>query len=203
MASVNSPVTEDYQPFNRARDWVAVVVAVLARGIVGTLLGLLFWAAVPAVIGWVPTTVMTGSMMPKIVPGDVVVAMPVDKKDLRAGQVILFQNPDKPSEDRLHRLRKILDNGELRTRGDANPAADSTPANPDKVRGVALLRVPWAGLPILWISEHKFGYLILSTALFAGLLPLCNIDAYLRRGARVNRKTSRTSGAHSVESEVR
>lgn len=203
MVSVNSPVTGETRPYNRARDWAAVVTAILARGIVGTILGLFFWAAIPAVIGWVPTTVMTGSMMPRIVPGDVVISMPVEKRDLRAGQVILFQNPDKPSEDRLHRLRKILDNGELQTRGDANKTADSTPADPDKVKGVALLRVPWAGLPNLWIAEHKFGYLILSGAIFFGLLPLCNIDAYLRRGARVHRKTSRTSGAHSVESEVR
>ena len=38
-------------------------------GVVATLLGLALWAAAPAVIGWHPTTVMTGSMEPRLRPG--------------------------------------------------------------------------------------------------------------------------------------
>ena len=53
--------------------WLRLLVGTLSRTVLATVVGLLLWAAVPAVIGWTPTTVMTGSMEPRIHPGDIVV----------------------------------------------------------------------------------------------------------------------------------
>ena len=41
--------------------------------------------------GWVPTTVASGSMEPRIRTGDVVVSMPIDGADAAAGQVVLVR----------------------------------------------------------------------------------------------------------------
>lgn len=193
--------------YGRARDWIALAVGFTARTTLGTLIGLLFWASVPALIGWVPTTVMSGSMMPRIVPGDVVVAMPVAPDQLRAGQVILFPDPDHADRDRLHRLNKVLPGGDFRTRGDANSTADSTPVNPHTVRGVALVRVPFAGLPVLWIRTGAVIDLVVGAGVVAALLALSNVDGYLRRSARTRRHGSgvhaRQRGAHSARGGAR
>ena len=61
-----------------------VVVALGARVLALLALCLLAWAAVPKLVGWVPTTVASGSMEPRIMTGDVVVSMPIDGSDAAA-----------------------------------------------------------------------------------------------------------------------
>ncbi|WP_123654294.1 hypothetical protein [Curtobacterium sp. ZW137] len=46
-------------------DWVRVVVATLARGLIATLLGLALWAAAPAVIGWPSRSPTRGPPRPR------------------------------------------------------------------------------------------------------------------------------------------
>lgn len=128
-----------------------VVVALMARSVL--LAGLVFalWAAVPALWGWVPTTVASGSMSPGIEVGDVVIAMPVDPERIAPGQVLLVEDPQHPGELRLHRLVKMNTEGAFILRGDANTSDDSDPVAPEAVQGVGVLRVPWVGLPGLWL----------------------------------------------------
>lgn len=164
-----------------AVDWGRVVVATLARGVVATLLGLALWAAAPAVIGWQPTTVMTGSMEPRLAPGDVVVSRPVSAGEVRMGKILLADDPDQPGHLRMHRFVEDGPRGTLITKGDANPQQDSTPLERSAVHGVAFLRVPFVGTPILWIREGewtKTGMLALG---LLAVLALCTIDGSLRR----------------------
>ncbi|RKR75218.1 signal peptidase I [Frondihabitans australicus] len=174
-----------------ARDWLRLIVASVARGLIATVLGLAFWAAAPAVLGWHPTTVMTGSMEPRIHPGDVVVSVPVPPAKIQLGKVILFRDPAHPGELRLHRYYRVGPGGSLVTKGDANPTADATPVARSAVEGVALLRVPWIGLPILWLHEGKWLYLAITAAVLTLLLGFTGIDSDLRHGrgdpARVRR----------------
>lgn len=164
-----------------AVDWGRVVVATIARGVVATVLGLALWAAAPAVIGWQPTTVVTGSMEPRLVPGDVVVSRPVAPAELRAGRVLLADDPDQPGHLRMHRYVDDGPDGTIVTKGDANPQQDSTPVERSAVHGVAFLRVPVVGTPILWLREGAWGRVgILSIGLVA-LLALCTVDGSLRR----------------------
>ncbi|WNY33608.1 S24/S26 family peptidase [Curtobacterium flaccumfaciens] len=110
-----------------AVEWGRVVVASLARGVVATLLGLALWAAAPALIGWQPTTVMTGLMEPRIVPGDVVVSRPVGSGEIAMGKVLLADDPDQADHMRMHRYVQDGSRGTMVTKGDANPQQDSTP----------------------------------------------------------------------------
>lgn len=161
--------------------WGRVVVGTIARGIVATLLGLALWAAAPAVIGWHPTTVMTGSMEPRLRPGDVVVSRPVPAAELRLGQVLLADDPDQPGHLRMHRAVASGPEGTVVTKGDANPGRDSTPLHRSAVHGVASLRIPAVAAPIVWLREGAWAKVALAALAFGGLLWLCTVDGSLRR----------------------
>ncbi|ROS60987.1 signal peptidase I [Frigoribacterium sp. PhB160] len=163
--------------------WLRLVVGVVSRTVLGTLVGLLLWAAVPAVIGWTPTTVMTGSMEPRIHPGDVVVAKPVAETEIHRGQVLLFQDPDHADHLRLHRYDDNGQGTQIITKGDANPAADSTPIDRSAVVGVGYLRVPYLGTPFVWAQSHQFGHLLVTGGVLLLLLLGARADGYLRRAA--------------------
>ncbi len=164
-----------------AVDWGRVVVATLARGVVGTVLGLALWAAAPALIGWQPTTVVTGSMEPRLVPGDVVVSRPVPPAEVLPGRILLADDPDQPGHLRMHRYVEPGPGGTLVTKGDANPGNDSTPLAPDAVHGVAFLRVPFVAAPVTWLRDGDWTRLVLLALGLAAVLALCTADGSLRR----------------------
>lgn len=149
-----------------------------ARAIVVLVLGLGFWAAAPIVAGWHPTTVMTASMSPAIEVGDVVVARPVSLDQMVPGRVLLGEDPDWPGRLRLHRVSEVSADGALITRGDANPSVDTSPIRPEAVHGVGVLRVPWIGLPIVWLRTGQVLPLATTMAAFV----LC-LSIALRQGA--------------------
>lgn len=165
--------------------WGRVVVATAARAVVATLLGLALWAAAPALIGWHPTTVMTGSMAPRLVPGDVVVSRPVTPAEIRPGQVLLADDPDQPGHLRMHRFVEPGPDGTVVTKGDANPQTDSTPTERSAVHGVAVLRVPSVATPVLWIREGRWVEVGTVALALVAVLLLCTLDApFRRRGPR-------------------
>lgn len=153
---------------------VAVLVALTV------LAGLVVAALAPLVAGHSAHVVTSGSMAPRIDPGDVVVTHPVTAAELRTGQVVLVRDPEVPSGLLLHRLVSFDEEGRLVTRGDANQSNDSVHADPAAVRGVAVLRVPWVGLPSLWRAEARYGAL----ALTAGVLVAAAVFASTGRGRR-------------------
>ncbi|MET4052518.1 signal peptidase I [Frigoribacterium sp. PvP054] len=154
--------TADQQSRTALSFWGALCLATTARVVLATAVCLLLWAAVPALWGWSPTTVVSGSMAPAIVAGDVVVAMPVATDDLDAGQVLLVDDPDRAGALRLHRLVDTTDDG-LRLRGDANADVDSSLVPTEAVRGVGVLLVPAIGSAMLWQGgDRVLGVLVVS-----------------------------------------
>lgn len=74
---------------------------------------------------------VSGSMSPRLVPGDVIFADQVDHP-VPLGTVLAFEDP--ASDDLLtHRVVDVLPDGSYRTQGDANASADSTPVPPAAV----------------------------------------------------------------------
>lgn len=161
----------------RSSSWIRFTVVLTARGILATLLGLLFWAVAPMLLGWHSTTVMTGSMEPSLHVGDVVVSKTVTPHQLRTGQVLLFADPDHVGTLRMHRFDTLNDDGTLTTKGDANPAADSTPITRSAVLGVGYLRVPLIGTPVRWATDGNAGALTTLGAVLLAVTALAVIPA--------------------------
>jgi signal peptidase I len=138
-----------------------------------TVSGLALWSLAPLAMGWRADVIMSGSMAPRVLPGDVVVGQPTDGGDVRPGQVIVFENPADPSRTVLHRVVDRRPDGSLVTRGDANLTDDSSPVAPGAVVALPRLRVPYVGLPALWLAEGEHRRLVVAAlALLVCALPL-------------------------------
>ncbi|WP_448626289.1 LamG-like jellyroll fold domain-containing protein [Geodermatophilus sp. URMC 64] len=166
------------EPASWRTGWPALVASTAARVVLGALALLVAVSVLlPLVAGWQSSVVMSGSMAPTLVPGDVVVVRPVDTADLAAGDVVLVDDPDVPGELRLHRIADVEPDG-LRLRGDASATPDSSLVDPAAVHGVGTLRLPALGSPALWIAEGRTAPLVLTGLALAGLVAL----ALLHRG---------------------
>ena len=170
-AAAPGPVTA-LRMFPSAR----LAAAALARMILTVTMSLTLWAAAPALLGWQPTTVASGSMEPHISAGDVVSARPIPSASLQLGMVLLVDDPDHPDRLRLHRLVRFNPDGRLTLRGDANPNEDSTTVERQAVHGVGALRVPYVATPLLWLHEKAWLNLIILVGLVLALVAATGLD---------------------------
>jgi len=107
-------------------------------------------------------TVLSGSMVPRFSPGDVVVVTPEPSSSLRVGQVITYNVPVGDHQPVTHRVVAILHAGRdpvIRTRGDANSAPDPWTA---RLAGPTVWRerwvIPYAGWVIEWLRRPAARY---------------------------------------------
>ena len=163
-------------PTRQIAPWFRLVLAALARMVLTVVMSMALWAAAPALLGWQATTVVTGSMQPRISPGDVISARPIPSENLQLGMILLVDDPDHRDRLRLHRLIRFNPDGRLVLRGDANPAEDSTPVDREAVHGVGSLRVPYVATPILWIQEGALFKLLILVALILAVVAATGLD---------------------------
>lgn len=145
---------------------VAVLRVVVAAALVAVA-GLVVLALAPRLVGFEGHVVVSGSMEPRLSPGDVVLTRPVLPQDLQPGQVLLFPDPEGVDRLVLHRLVSFDPAGGLVTRGDANQSDDTTPVPASSVIGQAQLSVPYVGLPAYWRLTGQWGHLGLVATLLA------------------------------------
>lgn len=120
---------------------------------------------VSGVTGWDRQVVVSGSMEPSLEVGDLILTEPLGDETVGKGDVITFRTPD--GELVTHRVAAVLEDGSLRTQGDANASMDSDPVAPEQVEGVGRLVVPLVGVPHVWLLLGRWLDLLL---LAAGLL---------------------------------
>lgn len=109
-------------------------------------------SVIPAVMGWVPLTIVTGSMAPSMPSGSLVVVSALteaEAQSLAPGTVITYMpNAD---DDTLvtHRIlaRSTDSSGAVAysMKGDANASLDANPVHPKQIRGVRRYWIPYAG----------------------------------------------------------
>jgi len=166
--------------------WPVLIRVAVCRGVLCMLITLLVVAFLPRPFGFVGSTIVTGSMMPRIQPGDVALVNPLD--EYLPGQVILFPNPSNPEQQIMHRIVEIRDDGMYLTKGDANEFRDSTPVNPGTVIGVGRILVPAIGLPIVWAAGGDV-LLVIAVVLLGGLLIRGALSIEFFPGTRKGRVT--------------
>lgn len=158
------PTPRAAQPAEDDVGWGRALSLGVAAGLLSVLAGMVFWSAAPRLAGWRSQVVLTGSMQPRISPGDLVLAAPPTYGQVKPGRIVLFRDPVRPERTIVHRLVRYDDNGNLVTKGDANASEDSTPVPPSAVLGMPRLRVPYVGRPIVWMHEKDTGSLLIASA---------------------------------------
>ena len=98
--------------------------------------------------------VATGSMTPNINVGDVVIVdQETDYKKLKIGEVIAYKYDNVVIVHRLFDIAVIDDDYYFYTKGDANNKEDNYIIYPDTIIGKVNFRLPYVGLPTVWINE--------------------------------------------------
>ena len=129
--------------------------ALVARSYLWFLVVLVAWTAVPVVFGFQSLTVTSGSMLPALSPGTVVLTQAVAPSEIERGDIVATR-PDRASDQLVtHRVDQLVDDSTIRTRGDANTVPDE-PVARDEVAGRARLVVPFAGLPAVWAGGGRW-----------------------------------------------
>jgi signal peptidase len=137
----------------RLSNVLRTAVALLSQLYLTLLITFAATAMIPVAFHWEPTIVMSGSMEPTVMTGDVIVAMPISKDKLnesvKVGHVLLAKDALNPGALITHRVVKILpDNAGYITKGDANESVDINTLLPENIKGVERIRVPYIGIPI-------------------------------------------------------
>lgn len=189
----DEPRTEDDVrpgPVRRVLTWLLTGVLVLLC------LLLVVTVAYPKAKGYVPLTVLSGSMEPTYPSGSQVFVEPVeDAKEAEdkvgVGSTITFMPfPDDPTLV-THRVVKVAHgtDGEPKytTQGDANESPDETEVGPKQLRGVVRYHVPWVGYVATSMDSDRKG--ALATVLAAGLFAYAGWN--LLSAARERRRRQR------------
>lgn len=130
----------------------------ISGGILALVLGLaMLVVGLPAVIGGMPVTVLSGSMEPSYSPGDLVVVQDTAAEDVRVGEVLTYQLRSDDPTLVTHRVisREMSSQGGIQfiTQGDTNSAPDAEPVGNHQVVGTVWYTIPKLG----WVNQAISG----------------------------------------------
>jgi len=93
--------------------------------------------------------VVSGSMGPKILPGDFIFVKTGSYKDIKENDVITFTGNE---EIVTHRAMTITEEG-ITTKGDANNIEDERKVQTNDFIGTYMIRLPYFGYFIVWLQK--------------------------------------------------
>ena len=108
--------------------------------------------------------VLSGSMVPITMPGDMIIVNTINPDDLKVGDIIAFQDPDgRPNTIVTHRIVSIDDSSESRifqTKGEANGAPDVFSVPKSNVIGRLVFVLPLVGYLPGFLINNKIIYVL-------------------------------------------
>ncbi len=152
----------------------------LLIGLVGGLALLVAITLLPAVVGFYPMVVVSGSMEPAIHVGDIAVVRKLDPYALQIGDVVTYSTAEGNITHRIVGLDVTPQGPFFLMRGDANLTADPRMIPAQAIVGKVVYCVPWLGF---WVSfaNSTAGHILF----FATLLALLwSRRAIRRHGSR-------------------
>lgn len=119
----------------------------LGWAVTSVLMVLILWFAL-GVFSIYPRVIVSGSMVPEINIGDVIIVKETEAGKLEEGDILLYQMAEIKVAHRI--MEKNQENGQITfiTKGDANDDIDIEPVYPGQVLGEVIYVVPKAG----WVS---------------------------------------------------
>lgn len=99
----------------------------------------------PSFLGYKPFIVLSGSMEPTIITGDMAIIKECDPKQLKVGDVIAFKSGNAIVTHRI--IEVTVEDGEnvFITKGDNNNIEDKFPVQQNQVEGIFVRRIPKLG----------------------------------------------------------
>ncbi len=137
------------------------LVAVTALLVFGTLSVL---AVLPMLApGYTTASISSGSMMPTLRVGDVVVAADRGGATIAPETIVVYVDPRK-GDLVTHRVIEVNSDGSYTTKGDMNGRPDPIPIPAENIRGEAVWIVPYVGQPRVWAAQGDWMMLGLTIA---------------------------------------
>ena len=128
--------------------------------------------AMPMPFGWGASVVLSGSMEPTLSVNDLVFVRAVNGEDVREGDVVVYQSG---ASRVIHRVTRILEDGKIVTRGDANNTEDE-PIPAEDVKGRMVGKIPVVGAAVRFL-QSPIGIILV----IAGLILLINLSWKMER----------------------
>lgn len=110
----------------------------------------------PTIMGHKFFTVMTGSMQPSIMVGDLVIAKELPPEQINVGDVITFKSQNSGNIT-THRVKEVIKDGagiKYITQGDANNVQDQNTVESKAVIGKVVRCIPKVGTIMSWMKSH-------------------------------------------------
>jgi len=143
--------------------------------------------------------VLSGSMTPLMLPGDVLIAKSVDPNELTVGDILTFRAPvSKHNIYVTHRIIALKDDKELifKTKGDANNAEDDFNVTASKAVGKLVFVIPFVGyLPEITKNKNIFFLVVILPASLLITSEIWNIILYNspQRARKVENERKKTT----------
>lgn len=118
--------------------------AAIAIAAIGTLM---LTIVVALALGERPVTVLSGSMEPAILTGDLLIERPISPQEAHVGDIVTYKQPGTETQI-THRVRRVSANGSVfsfTTKGDANNTTESWEIASDGRLQRPLMRIPGLG----------------------------------------------------------
>ena len=130
--------------------------------LVSVVCALILAIVIMLIVGFKPAVVLTPSMTPSIMPGDLIVYKATDAENIKVNDVITFwPSADSAEEQDLsvtHRVVEIIDDGDgtltFITHGDANSEGSTEKVPQERVIGKVYIVLPWIGQLFLFIKNN-------------------------------------------------
>lgn len=102
-----------------------------------------------------PITIYSGSMVPELYKGDIVVVKKCNINDVNVGDIIEYKMNEKRIIHRI--IEKKQTNGVfyMKTKGDHNEIPDKEYVTEEHFEGKVIFKVKYLGYPSIWISELR------------------------------------------------
>ena len=134
------------------------VTALLALGTLAVM------SLLPMIIpGYTSASITSGSMMPTLRIGDVVIAVDHGGAEIAPDTIVVYEDPRK-HDLVTHRVVATNPDGSYITKGDVNGTPDPQPIPATDIVGKARWIVPFAGLPRVWVAQRQWIPLLLMMA---------------------------------------
>jgi signal peptidase len=106
----------------------------------------------PSVFGRKAFIIVSGSMIPEINVGDVVITN--SNENIEVGKIIAYKRDSTIIVHRVVGMIKVNDGIMYQTKGDKNNVEDKELVSKDQVEGIVVMKIPYIGRVLMWLYNH-------------------------------------------------